>query len=101
MMAEKRKTVKWHLYVLRCRDGTFYTGITNDLERRLEQHNNGKASRYTRARVPVTLIYREGCRNKSSALKKEFRIKSLSRKEKDGYIARKTRRLKTTARRRT
>jgi predicted GIY-YIG superfamily endonuclease len=51
--------------------------------------------------VPVTLIYREGCRNKSSALKKEFRIKSLSRKEKDGYIARKTRRLKTTARRRT
>ncbi len=81
-----RLSERWLLYILACRDKTLYTGITNNLSRRLELHNNGIASRYTRSRRPVTLIYQERCRNKSSALKKEYRIKSLSRKEKEEYI---------------
>jgi predicted GIY-YIG superfamily endonuclease len=76
----------WYLYILTCRDGTFYTGITNDLERRLKQHNGGTASRYTRSRLPVKLIYTEPCRNRSHALRNEFAIKQLSRKEKKEYI---------------
>lgn len=67
-----------------------YTGITNDLQRRLDKHNDGSASRYTRSRRPVKLIYHERCLNKSSALKKEFRVKSLSRAEKDRYVQKKT-----------
>ena len=81
----------WCLYLVKCSDGTLYTGITNDLQRRLDQHNAGTASRYTRSRLPVALVHREGCRGKSGALKKEYRIKSLSRKEKEAYIAGKTR----------
>jgi len=80
---------RWYLYVLQCGDNTLYTGITNDLQRRIQQHNNGTASRYTRSRLPVALAYRERCRNKSSALKKEYRMKSLSRKEKKEYINKK------------
>lgn len=82
---------KWRLYIVQCRDGSLYTGITNDLERRLEQHNSGRASRYTRARLPVELLHAEACRNKSSALKMELRIKALTRQEKEEYIARKSR----------
>jgi predicted GIY-YIG superfamily endonuclease len=79
---------RWQLYVVKCRDGTFYTGITNDLQRRVEQHNRGTASRYTRGRLPVELVYREPCRDRSSALKKEYRMKSLSRKEKEARFRR-------------
>ncbi len=77
---------RWYLYMVQCSDGTLYTGITNDLPRRISEHNSGTASRYTRSRLPVKLVYRESCRNKSSALKKEYRIKSLSREEKGEYI---------------
>jgi predicted GIY-YIG superfamily endonuclease len=77
----------WSLYIVKCRDGTLYTGVTNDLRRRMDQHNRGTASRYTRSRLPVELVYRERCRNRSSALKKECRVKSLSRKEKEARIA--------------
>ncbi len=88
-MNGKRKAFgQWNLYILKCADGTFYTGITNDLERRVEQHNSGKASRYTRSRLPVELLYKEGCKNQSSALKKECRVKDLTRKEKEAYIQR-------------
>jgi len=83
---KKKPSRKWLLYILKCRDGTFYTGITCDLERRLEQHGCGRASRYTRSRLPVSLIHAEGCRSKSSALKKEFAMKSLSRMDKEEYI---------------
>ncbi len=76
---------------MKCADGTLYTGVTNDLQRRIDLHNGGTASRYTRSRLPVVLVYREGCRGKSSALKKEYRIKSLSRRAKEAYIAGKTR----------
>jgi len=86
--AKKRskKTVAWLLYVVKCRDNTLYTGITNDLPRRLTQHNNGTASRYTRSRLPVKLLYQERCCGRSSALRKEYRMKALSRQEKEVYI---------------
>jgi len=74
------------LYVLKCSDGTLYTGITNDLTRRLKQHNEGTASRYTRSRIPVRVIFQERCRSKSHALKKEFALKSMTRKKKEDYI---------------
>ncbi len=81
---------RWLLYVLQCADGTLYTGITNDLERRLAGHNAGTASRYTRSRLPVRLLYTEGCRNRSSALQKEYAFKQLTRGEKQLYIEAKT-----------
>ena len=83
----KNKPSRWFLYILKCSDTTFYTGITNNLQRRLERHNNGIASRYTRSRRPVKLIYYERCRSKSSALKKEYAIKSLSRVGKEKYMS--------------
>jgi len=76
----------WHLYILKCSDNTLYTGITNDLSRRLVQHNSATASRYTRSRLPVSLVHQEQCQGRSGALKKEYRVKSLSRKEKEEYI---------------
>jgi predicted GIY-YIG superfamily endonuclease len=82
----KKKAAAWMLYILKCRDGTLYTGITNDLLRRITQHNNGTASHYTRSRLPVKLVHQERCRGRSSALKKEYAMKQLSRKEKVKYI---------------
>lgn len=76
----------WFLYIVRCRDKTLYTGITNDLERRLMLHQNGVASRYTRSRLPVKLLYQEKCSNRSDALRKEHAIKQLKRVEKEAYI---------------
>lgn len=83
---------KWTLYIIECSDGTFYTGITNDLSRRLLQHNDGSASRYTRVRTPVKLLYQEECAGRSEALIKEAAIKALSRKEKESLINQKVRR---------
>ena len=74
------------MYILRCADGSFYTGVTNDLERRLRQHNAGTASRYTRSRLPVTLEYQEEQPSQSMALKRELAIKALSRKQKEALI---------------
>ncbi len=76
--------------MLQCGDKTLYTGITNDLQRRIRQHKNGTASRYTRSRLPVVLAYQERCLGHSSALKKEYAMKQLSRKEKEIYIAKKS-----------
>ena len=72
----------WVLYMLRCRDGSLYTGITNDLEKRLEAHRSGKGAKYTRGRGPLELLYREECADKSAALKRELEIKALSREDK-------------------
>ena len=73
----------WHVYMVRCVDGTLYTGITNDLEKRIEAHNSGKdGARYTRARRPVKLVYSEGVESKSAAAKLEYRIKTLTRSKK-------------------
>ncbi len=79
----------WHLYILRCGDGTLYTGITTDVEKRLEAHRSGKGAKYTRGRNPLTLVYREICGSHSDALKRERQIKALSREEKQNYIAKK------------
>ena len=72
----------WVLYILECRDGTFYTGITNNIERRLQQHNAGSAARYTRGRGPVILRYREACSGRSQAQAREAAVKRLARHEK-------------------
>lgn len=72
----------WQVYIILCSDNSFYTGITTDLERRIDEHNSGKAASYTRGRRPVKLVYQESCQSQSQALKREFQIKSLSRKEK-------------------
>ncbi|MEX1028128.1 MAG: UV DNA damage repair endonuclease UvsE [Candidatus Paceibacterota bacterium] len=82
----KQLSERWFVYVLRCSDGSLYTGIAKDVERRLEQHNAGTASRYTRSRLPVTLVYWEEQRHQSKALKRELAIKALSRKGKEGLI---------------
>ena len=76
----------WLVYLLRCRDGSLYTGITNDLPKRLKAHAAGKASRYTRSRLPVPLAYTEPQRSHSLALKREAAIKKLSRRQKDLLI---------------
>jgi len=73
--------------MLRCRDGSLYTGITNDLDRRLAAHAAGKASRYTRSRLPVTLVYQEPQPTKSQALKREAAIKKLPRFRKETLVA--------------
>ena len=73
----------YYLYILKCSDKTLYTGITVDLERRTEEHNDSKlGAKYTRARRPVKLVYSKKFRNRSSASKEESRIKNLSRDEK-------------------
>lgn len=77
---------KWHLYILRCRDGSLYTGITTDVAKRLEAHRSGKGAKYTRGRGPLELVYREECGTHSDALKREFRIKALPREEKLALI---------------
>jgi predicted GIY-YIG superfamily endonuclease len=76
----------WYVYLLRCADGSLYTGITNDLDRRCEQHNAGTASRYTRGRRPAKLVYREAQASRSAALKRELAIKALPRKGKEQLI---------------
>ena len=75
------------VYILRCADGTLYTGITDDMERRLAAHNSGKGAKYTRGRGPVELVYREEAADKSAALRRELAIKRLSRAEKLALIA--------------
>lgn len=83
---EKAKPAAWFLYIVKCSDNTLYTGVTNDVSRRLARHNSGVASRYTRSRLPVELVYHERCSGRSGALKKEHAIKLLSRREKELYI---------------
>ena len=72
----------WFLYILRCRDGSLYTGITTDVQSRLEAHRAGKGAKYTRGRAPLELVYSENCGDHSAALKRELAVKSLSRTEK-------------------
>ena len=76
-----------YTYILKCADGTYYTGWTTDLEQRLKTHNEGAGAKYTRARLPVTLAYAELHETKSDAMKREAAIKKLSRKEKEALMA--------------
>jgi len=79
----------WYVYMVRCNDGTLYTGITNDLEKRIEAHNSGKdGARYTRSRRPVKLVYSEEVDSKSTAAKLEYKIKKMTRAKKMEMIER-------------
>lgn len=79
--------MSWSVYVLRCRDGSLYTGITNDLPRRLRAHRAGRGAAYTRSRLPLRLIYVEQRRTKGAALRREAAIKRLPRRQKLSLIA--------------
>jgi predicted GIY-YIG superfamily endonuclease len=74
------------VYILRCADGTLYTGIAKDVERRFAQHQAGRASRYTRARLPVTVVWTREAASWSAALREEIRIKRLSRVAKEEMV---------------
>ena len=78
------------VYVLRCRDGSLYTGAAKRLAARLRQHETGRASSYTRARLPVALVWSRRVRNWSTALREEWRLKRLTRSEKEALISRAT-----------
>lgn len=77
---------KWYVYILRCADGTLYTGSTDDVGRRVAVHNSGKGAKYTRGRTPVEVVYTEECESCSAGLKREYAIKQLSRQEKWNLI---------------
>lgn len=81
-----KNTTTWFVFILRCADDSLYTGITTDLNRRYEQHNAGTASRYTRSRLPVTMVYHESQANRSMPLKRELEIKAMSRTAKESLI---------------
>ena len=72
---------RWFVYMVKCADDTLYTGITKDVKRRSQQHNDGKASRYTRSRRPTKLVWHEAQPSRSSALKREAAIKAMTRRE--------------------
>ena len=72
----------WFVYIVKCSDNTYYTGITTDTDKRIEKHNKGNGAKYTRSRNPVKLVYFKPSLNRSSASKEEHRIKSLTREDK-------------------
>ena len=76
----------WYLYILRCREATLYTGITTDVEKRLEAHSSGRGAKYTRGRGPLELVYRETCGTHSDALKRELAVKRMTRAKKQALI---------------
>jgi len=83
---EEAKRIKenkiWWIYMVECADGTIYTGISNNVSKRILTHNSGKGAKYTRSRLPVTLKWSQSCENRSEASKEEYKIKKLTRKEK-------------------
>ena len=79
--------MSYYVYLLRCRDGTLYTGYTDNPERRLRVHNAGKGAKSTRSRLPVELVYQEQCPDKSAALRREREIKRMRRAEKLALIS--------------
>ena len=78
---------KHYFYVVACRDESFYAGYTNNLERRVKMHNQGKGAKYTRGRTPVDLVYYETFETKTEAMQAEYRFKQLSRKDKQVWMA--------------
>jgi putative endonuclease len=84
---KSRAGPRWCVYVLRCGDGSLYTGSTNDLARRLERHAAGKGARYTRSRLPVVLVHEQRVASKGAALRRELAVKRLSRAEKLALVA--------------
>jgi putative endonuclease len=80
------KTQAWYVYLLRCADKTLYTGITINISRRMKQHNTGRGAKYTRARSPVILVSLYVLSNRSEASQLEYKIKSMTKKEKEHWI---------------
>lgn len=78
----------WHVYLLRCQDGTLYAGATNDLTARVDRHAAGQGARYTRSRLPVELVFAVRVRNRSAALRREAAVKKLTRAEKLSLVVR-------------
>jgi putative endonuclease len=78
----------WTVYLARCRDGTLYTGVTTDPERRLAQHNAGCGAAYTRSRLPVTLVYLESVSDRSGAQRREYAIRRMTRDQKEALAGR-------------
>ena len=76
----------WVVYILECSDGSFYTGISNNVEARINTHNASKGAKYTKSRLPVTLVFQENTFNKSESLRREIEIKKLTRKKKRELI---------------
>jgi putative endonuclease len=81
-----KETDGYFVYILLCADGTFYTGTTNDVEKRVKTHNSGKGAKYTKTRRPVKLLYSEKTVDKSAALKREIAIKKLPRNKKEELL---------------
>ena len=75
-----------YTYIVKCKDGTLYTGWTNDIEKRIEAHNAGKGAKYTKTRRPVELVYLEEFATKEDAMKREYAIKQMTRKAKEALI---------------
>jgi len=82
----KKLSKHWYLYIIKCRDGTFYTGVTTDIDKRLERHNVGKGAKYTRGRRPVKLVYYERDLTERAARRREREIKSWRRQKKAALI---------------
>ena len=78
-------TTHW-TYVVECADGTFYTGYTTDVERRVREHDSGNGAKYTRGRTPVTLVHAESFETRSAAMSREYEIKQLSRRRKERLV---------------
>ena len=76
-----------YTYILKCKDGTLYTGWTNNIDKRLKDHNDGKGAKYTKVRRPVELVYYEEFESKEEAMKREYAIKQLTRKQKEELVA--------------
>ena len=92
MVRKEKKTAKvrrkknWSVYILRCSDGTLYTGVTNNIQRRLKMHNDGKGARYTRTRGPAVLVYQENSMTRPQALVRECAIKAMPKVKKEKLV---------------
>ena len=80
--------MSWFCYIVECADHTYYTGITTNLERRIDQHNAGKGAKYVKGRLPVRVVYTEECENRSDASRREMQIKALDKDQKKELIKR-------------
>lgn len=87
----------WFVYIIQCSDNSLYTGVTNDLKRRIKEHNDKLGGKYTRVRTPVRLVYKEKHIGKSAALKREIQIKKLKKEQKTTLINEDVKSLKKSA----
>ena len=85
-MTSKKQDSQWYVYILECGDGTYYTGMTDDLQRRFAQHQNGTGAKYTRGRGPLNMVYWETVATRSDALRREYAIKHMTRADKIALI---------------